>query len=152
MIELLLTFFLLTANIDSSLQQYNPWLPEDRSFILAVNIVYASWEYKVPADILTAMVIRESHGKAGQYNRYGACGVMQIVYRFHGKDLRKQGICNSRHQLIWDDHANIMAGAWILSKAYKRYGNWDKALQYYSGNGYGREILDCLDWNTNCSS
>ena len=148
--ELLLTFVILTSDIESHLQHYNPQLTQGRAFILATNIIYASYQYNIPADILTAVMIKESHGKPGQHNRYGACGVMQVVWRFHGRDLRKQGICNSRHQLIWDDHANIMAGAWILSKVYRRYGDWDEVLYYYSGGGYTCRIVNCLNWNTSC--
>ena len=150
MTALLMSFFFVTADIESNLQHYNPQLSEDRAFILAINIAYAAQQYGIPPEILTAVVIKESHGKSGQYNRYGACGVCQVVWRIWGKELKKYGICSSKQQLIWDDHANIMAGAWILQKYKARFGEWDKTLLKYSGGAYGCRILNCLNWNINC--
>ncbi len=81
----------------------------------------ASQQFNVPADLIKAVIQKESNGNPYAIGSIGERGLMQLTPKYY------PGVN------AFDPRANIMAGTKSLSEYYKRYGNWKDALSFYNG-------------------
>lgn len=89
------------------------------------QVQQASSQTGVPANLIKAVMRRESGGVPGSTSVAGAQGLMQVMPMWGqtwGLDLS-------------DPAQNILAGAMHLKKDYDNYGNWDMAIRAYLGFG-----------------
>jgi len=95
------------------------WLPE---------ILAASEEWGVPAELIAGTMRLESTGEPGVISPVGARGLMQIM----PANLANQGL----PEALWHDPAtNVMAGGRMLAEATVTWGSLQGAVQSYFGFG-----------------
>jgi soluble lytic murein transglycosylase-like protein len=97
------------------------------------QIVDSAWKYgrkwDIPADLVLAIIHRESNFDRMAVSNAGAYGLMQVRYSVWGTEL-------GLSQLDLEDiDKNIDAGCQILRGYYDETGNWGSALLRYN-NGY----------------
>jgi len=116
----------------------------------------ASRRFRIPAEILGAVIMAESGGNPrARASTSTAKGLMQIIagtFRDAREDLLSQGVHIKDDP--FDPHASIMAGAWYLDRMYARAGmdrkgpvanrrdivSWRHPLEYYyAGPENGRK-------------
>lgn len=98
----------------------------------------ASQRDGVPAELLIAMMSKESSLRPKVQSNYGAQGLMQVVRRWHHDKLRPS-------ESLFDPEVNIRVGADVLEEYLtKADGSLTKALKKYSGNasGYATKVLN----------
>lgn len=98
----------------------------------------ASQRDGVPAELLIAMMQKESSLRPKVQSNYGAQGLMQVVRRWHHDKLRPS-------ESLFDPEVNIRVGADVLEEYLaKADGSVSKALKKYSGNarGYATKVLN----------
>lgn len=91
----------------------------------------------LPAELLIAMMQKESSLRAKVQSRYGAQGLMQVVRRWHRDKLHHS-------ESLFDPEVNIRVAADVLEEYLEDAGgSLRKALVKYSGNarGYAATVL-----------
>lgn len=107
----------------------------------AAAFVHYSRKYGVPVDLAVAVANTESHFNSEARSRYGAMGVMQVVWRVHQRLLQVNGILSPDE--LHDPEKGIAAGCLLLGRYLRAYGDRDKALgRYYGGSAavYAKRI------------
>lgn len=107
----------------------------------AAAFVHYGRKYGVPVDLAVAVANTESHFNSAAKSRYGALGIMQVVWRIHHRLLQVNGIITSDE--LHDPEKGIAAGCLLLGRYLRAYGSRDKALgRYYGGSAkvYMRRI------------
>jgi soluble lytic murein transglycosylase-like protein len=98
----------------------------------------ASQRDGVPAELLIAMMQKESSLRPKVQSHYGAQGLMQVVRRWHHDKLGPS-------ESLFDPEVNIRVGADVLEEYLEKAdGSLTKALKKYSGNarGYATKVLN----------
>ena len=99
----------------------------------AAAFVHYGGKYDVPLDLLVAVANTESHFKPTARSGYGACGIMQVVWRIHSSLMQANGILTQED--LFDPEKGIAAGTLLLSRYLKAYGTTQRALgRYYGGS------------------
>lgn len=99
----------------------------------AAAFVHYGAKYDVPLDLLVAVANTESHFKPSARSGYGACGVMQVVWRIHASLMQANGILTQED--LYDPEKGIAAGTLLLSRYLRAYGTTQRALgRYYGGS------------------
>lgn len=112
--------------VPAQAQQYMPLVNE------------AAETYKVPANIVLAVMATESGFEAGAVSETGVLGLMQVTQ----KTYEALGFTGDRA----DPRNSILAGTKLLGQLYEKYGNWDEALADYNGGPDGVKGLRTGDW------
>jgi soluble lytic murein transglycosylase-like protein len=95
-----------------------------------------------PLLILAVIAIESSFDPAAE-SALGAKGLMQIMAKFHMKEIASHG----GQDVLLDPNANIRVGTQILREYLRRFGEIETALQMYAGAvndpnwGYARKVL-----------
>jgi soluble lytic murein transglycosylase-like protein len=110
---------------------------------LSQDILSASAEFGVDADILAVTVYRESGCDPWALGSSGEIGLSQITPKVWVKILRRENIL-SREQELWDPRTNLRAASWILSTLIREEKNTFEVFRRYNGRGpkarkYARE-------------
>ncbi len=99
----------------------------------AAAFVHYGDKFDVPLDLLVAVGNTESHFKPDARSGYGACGIMQVVWRIHSRLMQANGIMS--RQELFDPEKGIAAGTLLLGRYLRAYGSTRKALgRYYGGS------------------
>jgi soluble lytic murein transglycosylase-like protein len=125
-------------------------------FVLAFSLLsakaatcyeHASARYGVPANLLKAIALQESSGRAQAFNRNPNgtfdMGLMQINSAWL-PTLARQGI---QPQHLWDPCVSTLVGAWILANNFARLGYNTQGLGAYNAASphkrerYARQVL-----------
>jgi soluble lytic murein transglycosylase-like protein len=94
----------------------------------------AATTYGVPDSILTGVFGMETnYGANVTTSSGGAVGLMQFL----PSTARSYGYPLTNNPTPAQAQAQFNAAAKYLSTLYKQYGNWQSAIQHYSGGGYG---------------
>ncbi|MGA2734217.1 MAG: lytic transglycosylase domain-containing protein [Syntrophobacteraceae bacterium] len=98
----------------------------------------ASWKYGVPANIIKAVVWKESnyHPDIVYGKRAGASedsGAMQLI----PETARAMGVKD-----VFDPAQNIVGGTKYLRTLYDRFGDWGKAVAAYNSDAAGKFLAD----------
>jgi len=117
---------------------------------LPAAVCKASWEHRIPAEILLALVSVESNFDQHAVSHVGACGLAQLMPTTAAAEALKRGLDWSPMD-IFDPELNAWLGASYLSRMLDRFGNWDAALTAYnrgpsnttpeSSSYYSREVM-----------
>jgi len=99
-----------------------------------------SKEYKVPQEIIYAVIKAESGFRADVVSGAGAVGLMQIMPDTFDWLMKYQTKEELSHGLLYDPDTNIKYGTYYLNYLYKRFNSWDIAFAAYNG-GPNREWL-----------
>ncbi len=83
-------------------------------------------------ELIRAIIHVESRGNPKAISRKGAYGLMQVRWSVWGKELKREGIAQTKNDLFHPEK-NIRAGKYILAKYIRKHGNVEKALKAYSG-------------------
>lgn len=136
---------LLRAEKEAKIQAQTQYLaskfPESESKIRKyVELAWneASKRNGVPAELLIAMMQKESSLRSKVESHYGAQGLMQVVRRWHHDKL-------NHSESLFDPAVNIRVGADVLEEYLEEAGgSLNKALKKYSGNaqGYATKVLN----------
>lgn len=105
--------------------------PDPRETILTAKqralCIEAGEKYDICPELLEAIIEHESRGK--WYVANGDCiGLMQVSRRWHTKRMHGLGYSN-----LYDEEANIMTGADLLSELLEKYQDVGTALMAYNG-------------------
>lgn len=111
-------------------------------------IVEASAYHSVNPDVLRAIVLHESRGRASTISRNkngsvdsGLTGINSV----HWDELRKKGVTPEN---LLDECVSVYVGAWKLSKKVFKYGNtWDAVGAYNSETPYYKNRYSILIYN-----
>ena len=95
-------------------------------------------EYGVPAELVLALIERESGFQEDAVSETEDYGYMQIN-RCNFKSAADNYGLYPKH----DPFDNIKYGIIFLSTAYRQYESWDKALMIYAG---GPSVIGCAEW------
>ncbi len=104
-----------------------------------------SSRHRVPAEILAAVMKKESNGQWWKVGAAGELSLMQI------KPSTAREMCPFEARLLWWAQPNIACAARILRIHYRRCGTWAAAASHYNGTSectvtnYGRAILMGLE-------
>jgi soluble lytic murein transglycosylase-like protein len=99
---------------------------------IVYNTIYYSNMYNIDP-LITLMLIKvESDFRHDCISEKGAKGLMQIMHRVWGDELREKNIIAERKDLF-NIKNNIHAGVYILSKYIKRAGDTHTAINWYNG-------------------
>ncbi|WP_396432688.1 lytic transglycosylase domain-containing protein [Limnohabitans sp.] len=135
------------------------WLVLSVWLLLAQNVHAACFElaaqrYRVPVQLLKAIAMQESGGRAHAVNRNSNgsydIGMMQIN-SFWLPKLARHGITQ---QDLFDPCVSVLVGAWVLSDNFARLGYNTQGLGAYNASTpykrerYARAILRRLGHNT----
>ena len=111
---------------------------------------HASQRYGVPANLLKAIALQESSGRAHAFNRNPNgtfdMGMMQINSAWL-PTLARHGI---QPQHLWDPCVSTLVGAWILANNFARLGYNTQGLGAYNAASphkrerYARQVLGRL--------
>ena len=89
----------------------------------------AGSEWKVDPLLILAVMAIESRYNPVAESTMGAKGLMQVIAKFHGEKLPKQG----GEAALLEPSVNIQIGAQILREYLHRFGETETALQMYAG-------------------
>ncbi|MCL1940533.1 MAG: transglycosylase SLT domain-containing protein [Synergistaceae bacterium] len=104
-----------------------------RAYRISSALKHYSLKYGVPFDLAVAVAHTESHFDPEAKSRYGALGLMQVVWRVHFALLQANGIFNE--EMIFQPEFGAAAGCLLLSRYIKENDNIQTALgKYYGGN------------------
>ncbi len=109
----------------------------------------ASAENGLPADLIAALILQESGGKADAYSRSGAVGLMQVMPRdgIAEKFICVNGPCfTSRPSMeeLYDPQFNISYGARMLAGLNGKFGDIREALRAYGPMDMGYRYADLV--------
>lgn len=114
-------------------------------------VIMYSEHYGVPCEIVFSVMRAETGYRGIQHKNYnyhqrsrcGAVGPMQIMPQYAGKVMNRK---ISSTELLNDPLLNINVGVKMLSRLYKRYSSWERALGAYNTgrpvfNSYSRKVI-----------
>jgi len=100
-----------------------------------------SIKYKLPPELIIAVIQRESSFKQTQVSNAGCKGLMQINTKFHQEKLKKLNI--KGRQIFYIDN-NVHIGCMIMREYYNSTGTISEALAKFVGGsqkGYIKDIV-----------
>jgi len=106
-------------------------------------------QYNVDANLIAAVMLQESGGKAGAFSKSGAVGLMQVMPR-DGKAAKftcQNGPCFANRPTIdelLNPEFNIAYGTQLLSGLLYKYGNARDALKAYGPMNLGYAYADAV--------
>ncbi len=145
-----LTFMSLRRDVDFS----------PRATALITDIMTASETFKIPAELILAVMYSESEFDP-KADSGVATGYMQLHKDFSHSfslDFQKEyGVMLPKHQIV---HYNVVLGSYYLRKLWDRFGDIRAALAaYHAGPGnytankigprtrrYVRKVMACVQW------
>lgn len=130
------------ANVATFIRKVNRSVSPKVAWREACAMVFYSHKYNLPVDLIVGLAKVESRFNPSAYNRSGAMGVMQVMWKVHNGMLGAKGIAMKRDHMF-DPERGVEAGVLILSRYVNAYGSMQKALnRYYGGvaHSYIRKI------------
>lgn len=121
----LLLVFLFTSILTQSVFRLS--LPQKYKEL----VEYYAEEYRLPTELLYAVIKTESNFDSDAVSRAGAVGLMQIMPETFAWLTEKTGERLSSERLT-DPEINIRYGAFFLHFLYEYYGNYETALAAYN--------------------
>jgi soluble lytic murein transglycosylase-like protein len=106
-------------------------------------------QYGLEPNLVSAVMLQESAGKADAYSKSGAVGLMQVMPR-DGKASRfmcKNGPCFADRpsmEELFEPEYNVSYGTWMLSDLIRRKGNLRDALKSYGPMDVGYYYADLV--------
>jgi len=94
-------------------------------------IAEASVDYRVPQEIIYAVIKNESSFRSTAVSPAGAVGLMQIMPATFGDIMRWKGE-SIDDGLIYNPAVNIDYGVFYLRRQFDAFGNWDLAFAAYN--------------------
>ncbi|KKN52040.1 hypothetical protein LCGC14_0616920 [marine sediment metagenome] len=119
------------GQLDKIVHFYNGFV---NNMELTYLILGASHLYKIPPNVLFALIFAESNFKEGAVNGdgnkdgsadYGLLQLNSRVFKGYTKDQ------------LMDRHLNLILGSKHLRQRYDQYGTFDEAIMYYNGFSQG---------------
>lgn len=119
--------------LSSFIRGQNSAVSRKEALLQASAFLKYSLKYKVPLDLLVAVAYTESHFNSAAQSPAGAAGIMQVMWKIHSGLLQANGIM-AEEELFTPDKG-IAAGALLISRYLKAYGDTQTALgRYYGGS------------------
>lgn len=120
------------------LRYYNNRIPPATAGKYAESIMEASSRYSIDPSLITAIIIKESTGKANARSRY-AVGLMQVYWKINRKAITAQFPHIRSEKALMEPSNNIMVGTWLFSRYLARAGGDERrALKRYLGSNSDR--------------
>ncbi len=111
----------------------NGGISRQEALLQASAFLKYSLKYRVPLDLLVAVAYTESHFNSSARSPAGAAGVMQVMWKIHSGLLQANGILCEEE--LHDPEKGIAAGALLISRYLRAYGDTQTALgRYYGGS------------------
>lgn len=111
----------------------NSAISRQEALLQASAFLKYSHKYKVPLDLLLAVAYTESHFDSSARSPAGAAGIMQVMWKIHSGLLQANGIMAEEE--LYTPDKGIAAGALLISRYLKAYGDTQTALgRYYGGS------------------
>lgn len=111
------------GNLEMVVDIYNKKV---RNREITVLIITRALEFKIPMNLLFALVDIECAFDENAKSSKGALGLMQLMPRYFKHRNTKE---------LLDIYINTMEGCKWLLQRHKKYGTWYHALYYYAGSG-----------------
>ena len=119
--------------LSSFIRGQNGAVSRQDSLLQASAFLKYSLKYSVPLDLLVAVAYTESHFNSLARSAAGAAGVMQVTWKIHSGLLQANGILEEDD--LYSPDMGIAAGALLISRYLKAYGDTQTALgRYYGGS------------------
>ena len=119
--------------LSSFIRRQNSAISRQESLLQASAFLKYSLKYRVSLDLLVAVAFTESHFNSSARSSAGAAGVMQVTWKIHSGLLQANGILSEDD--LHDPEKGIAAGALLISRYIRAYGDTQAALgRYYGGS------------------
>ena len=119
--------------LSSFIRGQNSAISREESLLQASAFLKYSLKYGVPLDLLMAVAYTESHFNSSARSTAGAAGIMQVTWKIHSGLLQANGIMEE--DALYTPDKGIAAGALLISRYLKAYGDTQTALgRYYGGS------------------
>ena len=109
----------------------------------SIVIAAEAKRHHVPAEILTAIMMRESHGNWWTVGALGEVSLMQL------RMSTAVALCPRYVSTLWQPRSNIACAAKILRSHWRRCGTWVQSASAYNGSrvacgvtAYGIAIME----------
>jgi len=126
-----------TSDIEKNISKLKPNLDKQVVKLISESILKYSTKFKLPPNLIIAIINRESKFEITARNKSGAEGLMQIMTKVHQNKIKKLGITSK--EVFYIDN-NIHLGCWILREYYNKSKSMYLALKRYVGGEHPEYI------------
>jgi len=134
------------TNISQNIVYLQPKIDPNVNKLISRSIYKYSNEYKIPSNLIIAIIFRESSFKLLSSSKANCKGLMQINAEMHTEKLEQ---LNIQKESIFHIDNNIHLGCWILNEYLNQTNDINKALIKYVGGEQTEYIIDILILFTN---
>jgi len=124
--------YMVTGKLDKVAEFYNDYVNDWEATYL---IMGAAQVYKIPANVLFALVFAESNFKEDAVNNGNGNGTSDYGWL----QLNSRTFKGYTKEELMERNNNLRLGCKHLRANYERYGSWDEAIMYY--NGYSKAAV-----------
>ena len=120
---------LAARDVEAILVSVNPSLDPRSSRRIAAAVMYYSARYQLDPELVTAVLLVESHARPWAVSPKGAMGLMQVMPHM----MQPLGLAGNAVTI----ESNIQAGCYILANNIRRLGEDRGISSYFWGNSIG---------------
>ena len=124
--------YMIVGKLDKVAEFYNDYVNDWEATYL---IMGAAQVYKIPANVLFALVFAESNFKEDAVNSGNGNGTSDYGWL----QLNSATFRGYTKEELMERNNNLRLGCKHLRANYERYGSWDEAIMYY--NGYSKAAV-----------
>ena len=120
---------LAARDVEAILVSVNPSLDPRSSRRIAAAVMYYSARYQLDPELVTAVLLVESHARPWAVSPKGAMGLMQVMPHM----MQPLGLAGNAVTI----ESNVQAGCYILASNIRRLGEDRGISSYFWGNSIG---------------
>ncbi len=128
------------ARIAAYIRRCNGSLSSENIWREACAIYFYAVQYSLSPELVAAVAKAESDYDPNCKSRYGALGVMQVIYRIHKAALGRHNIATEKEHMF-DPERGIHAGVFVLKGYLSSSGSVYKGLMRYLGGHSNRYYM-----------